>query len=132
MSAISERIATGLRTGFPHPTEPDKKPPILLPGFRTAGMNPDMAGAVDDATELLASAIVASIESDYELVPRSEMVELRQAGEAPAAVVTVYCRCDTGRRDPLMTLRVRGSHAVVDGSKVIPALTQRSVSCPHV
>lgn len=130
MSALSERIAIGLRNGFPNPKDPERQPPIVLPAFRTVGMDPELTKSISEATDLLAQAILASIETDYELVPRADLAALRQASEAPAAVVSVHCRCDPALKDPLLELRVRGSVATVD-PRALAALQQRPTECPH-
>jgi hypothetical protein len=131
MSAISERIAEGLRTGFPHPVEPERQPPILTAAFRSAGMNPEMAEAVNDASMMLAEAIEAVILTDHAIIPRTELTRLQQDSAAPAQSVAVHCRCDTGRQDPLIILGVRGPTAVVDGRALLRALHQRPDDCPH-
>lgn len=130
MSAITERIAEGFRSGFAHPTDPERQPPILTSAFRTAGLDPDTTKAVNDASSMLAESIVAAIETDHVIVPRAALAQLQADAAEPADSVSVHCRCDTGLKDPLLILSVRGPTAVVDGRALLRGLQRRSVECP--
>lgn len=131
MTQVAERIAEGFRTGFAHPVDPQNQPPILTAAFRTAGLDPDTTKAVNDAAIMLGEAIVAAIETDQVIIPRAEYKRLQQDSAAPGSSVAVHCRCDTGRKDPLMLVAVHGPTAVVDGPTLLRGLAQRSANCPH-
>lgn len=131
MSDIADRIAQGFQTGFAHPTDPQNQPPILTMAFRTTGLDPDTAQAVDEAAHMLGEAITAAIETDHVIVPRADYERIKADASGPARSVAVHCHCDTGRTDPLLNLSVRGPTSVVDGPAVLRGLARRPVECPH-
>jgi hypothetical protein len=131
---IADLISNGLRTGLIHPGRDGSPPtPVLLPMFRTTGMPPELAELADETANLLAEAIVALIEEGSEIIDKEQAVEFRVADEAaPRRQVTVHCRCDKTRTDPLAVLTVTNSPSVViDGKTLIKGLSDRSIDCPH-
>jgi hypothetical protein len=68
-------IAENLTTGLEHPGEPGKPPfTIVLPMFRTTGMPPQMAVAVQTSTARIAEAIVhlLTVKNDLRLIPAED------------------------------------------------------------
>lgn len=123
--------------GLLHPgddTTPSRVIPV--PGFRVTGMSPEQAEElVGESAKIYAEALVHLLETAFELVPRAELQQLRQAAaEAPDGVRTVHvhCRCDPQRRDPLFDLTIdKTDTAVVNGAGIIAGLSRRETQCPH-
>lgn len=133
---IADLIASALRNGVTHPgREGGNEMPIVLPMFRTAGMPQEMSELVDETTTLLGEAIVHLIETDgeSEIVSKDQAVQMRIA-ESDAAVrnVSVHCRCDSDRTNPLAVLTITNSpYVVIDGRQLIKGLAARSPEHPH-
>lgn len=133
---IAELIAGALRNGVTHPGRNGGDPmPIVIPMFRTAGMPQEMTELVDETTTLLGEAIVHLIETDgeSEIVSKDQATQLRIA-ESDAAVrnVSVHCRCDSDRSNPLAVLTITNSpYVVIDGKQLIKGLAARSPDHPH-
>ncbi|QIG58470.1 hypothetical protein HWD06_gp095 [Mycobacterium phage Cornie] len=109
---------------------------VPVPGFRVTGMAPEQAEElVGESAKVFAEALVHLLESDFEIVPRGEMQQLRlDAAEVPDGVrtVQVHCHCDVQRRDPLFELTVDKSDVVVvNGPGIVAGLARREAQCPH-
>ena len=133
---IAELISQGLREGLMAPGVDGAKPtPLVLPGFRTAGMPKEMADLVDETSKLLGEAIVLLIEdSGSVIVDKTKMEELAiaEADESANRQVAVHCRCDSGRISPLAIFTITNSPVVlVDGKQLIAGLSKRSPEHPH-
>lgn len=137
---IADLIAAKLRDGVTHPGDMAAGVVgrvVQLPVFRTAGLPKEVAEQVDATVKVLAEAIVHTIEvdGDSEIVPRTEVSGLRTSVENAAAglrPVTVHCRCDGNRRDPLIVLMMTNdSQIIVDGKQLLGGLVKRSPECPH-
>lgn len=134
---LADLITRGLREGLTHPgREGGQGIPILLPQFRTGGMPKEMVELADETATLLGEAIVNLIETEagVELIPQGEAEQLREQAleRGSTRVVSIHCRCDRERANPLAILTVTNSPAVVvDGEQLINGLTSRSPKCPH-
>lgn len=94
---IAELLASRLGEGMSHPGNPDKgQPPTLipLPGFRTTGLPEEQAKAYQGAAQAFGEAVVFTIETDgeSEIVPKSELAQLRAAEAEPGDAVPVACQ----------------------------------------
>lgn len=134
---IADLITKGLREGLMAPGVDGGKPtPLVMPGFRTAGMPKEMSELVDETAVLLGEAIVALIENEgaSEIVDKDRMAEvaIAEADDGAMRQLAVHCRCDTSRSDPLMFLPITNSPvAIVDASQIIKRFTARTVEHPH-
>jgi hypothetical protein len=144
-SAAVQLIARAL-PALVHPGDETRKPfAIPLLGLRSAGVPPDMAKSfadqaglpTSDAPKLIAEAVVHLLETDgnFTIIDTTELQDLRiQAADAPDGIrtVTVHCRCDRPRTDPLLVLTVgKTDQVVLDMAPVIEGLARRSPVCPH-
>lgn len=138
---IAALITDALVSGrLVHPGDParDIPPrPIVLPIFRTDGLPKENADLVSATAKFLGEAIVHLIETEggVGMAPHGELEDLRSLAtpEAPGRRrVTVVCKCDPSRSNPLAVLTVDGSdRVVIDGRQLIGALHQRSAEHPH-
>lgn len=137
---IAALIAEGLQKGFVHPGDPERdiKPtPIVLPFKPSAGMPKEMGDLLSSTAKMLGECIVELIETKgaSEIVPVAEAKTMRRAvSKAPKTSFAspVYCRCDTGRSNPLVSLTILDPEAiVVDGPALIRGMHARQVECPH-
>lgn len=104
--------------------------------FRVEGMPKEMADLVGATADLIGEAIVALIEGegDSQVVDNSTLTRMRVATDenAPSRQVSVHCRCDKNRTDPLAVLTVTASpYVVVPGKQLIAGLADRDPKCPH-
>lgn len=136
-NAVADLIAKGLQEGLVHPGDPTKgQDPIAIPlPLKTVGMPPELKRQVQAQVKLMAEAITALIETRYTIIDTDEFAALRNtadlADSQPGQRISLHCRCDTNRRNPLLRLTVKGEHAIVDGRQLLTGLTKRSVDCPH-
>ena len=148
--AAVDLLASRLAAGLVHPGDPDNdQPPIALPlpGLSGTGIPPEMAEAFaaeaglphNDAPRLLAEAIVHLLESELAggstIVADTDLAALRTAAaDAPtgARIVSVHCNCDITQSNPLLEIAVGNTDRVmVNGSRLLRALADRSPDCPH-
>lgn len=104
--------------------------------FRTAGMPQEMSELVDETASLLGEAIVALIEEegDSEIITKDKAVEMRIAEQDDTATrhVSVHCRCDSDRKDPLAIFTITNSpYVMIDAKQLLTGLAQRSPDHPH-
>lgn len=138
-------LAKRLPDGLLHPGD-DHSPPfaIPLPGLNASVIPQDMADQFSadagipkgNTAQLVAEAAVHTLEAegDFEIITKAELAALRQqAADAPDGrrVVKVYCQCDSGRVDPLLTLAVgKSDEVVIPGNLLLPHLARRDPQCP--
>ncbi|AIT14577.1 hypothetical protein PBI_CARCHARODON_69 [Mycobacterium phage Carcharodon] len=127
----TQQVAQALTTGLPHPGDDNTPPRVIpMPGFRTTGMSDEQARElVGSSAQLVAEAIVHGvIETDHEILTKTEANELRQAAaDAPdgTRVITVYDRADHQRTTPLLTLTIgKSDEVIVDAALLRKALAQ--------
>lgn len=136
---IAALISEHLIKGLIHPGDPDdNRPPapIVLPPFRTVGMEPQMRELAEKTADLLAEAIVHLIETEgnTDLISREEQARAIATARPvePARTVALHCRCDSSFTNPLAILTVTDSpHVVINGKQLIQGLTAREAACPH-
>ena len=130
---VFEKITNGIRTGLPHPGNPDTdQPPMtfVLPGFDGKGLPPELGEHITATARMVAEAIVALIEADNEIVPTAEIARLRRiAADAPQRNILIVCRkCS----QPLVAFVYNGDSQIsVDPKPMLTTLANRNSACPH-
>lgn len=137
---IAQRIAQQLREGsLTHPGNPDTgvpPKPLMMAAFRSAGMPQQQAELVNKTVDLIGEAIVAAIEETHDIVPHGEVAIMQAAvDENPPKrrTISVHCRCDRRREDPLMMITVDAVEpmVVISGKQLLEGLAHRESACPH-
>ena len=84
--AAVDLIARTLPRGLPHPGD-EHRPSFLvtIPGFRPTGMTDEQAQElIGEGAKVTAEALVALIEAEFEIIPKSDAAQLRRdAADAP-------------------------------------------------
>ena len=130
---VFEKITNAIRTGLPHPGNPDTDQPpttITLPGFNGKGLPPELGEHITGTARLMAEAIVALIEADNEIVLIEEIARLcRVTADAPHQNISIVCRkCG----QPLVVFLSNGDPQIaVDPAPLLTRLAARDPACPH-
>lgn len=134
---VAQLISDHLRDGIMHPGDEARgipSRPIMLPFKPSPGMPQEMADLMTETTKQLGEAIVALLETRYELVPTDQARTLRFAAEngeiESGRVLPVFCRCDDSA--PLFTLTIIDpQHVTVDGPTFLRSMHRRKTGHPH-
>lgn len=83
--AAIDLIARTLPIGLPHPGDDSTPPRLVRLPFRATGMSEEQAQEfVGDAAKIVAEAMVALIEGEFEIITKADAAQLRQdAADAP-------------------------------------------------
>lgn len=147
MNQAAEFLASRLPNGLQHPGDEanGQKPfTVNLPGLMSTGLPPEMeqqfaadAGLPStDTPKLVAEATIHTLEqAGYTVIRTSELEQLRtEAADAPdgTRIITAYCRCDHGKKNPLLSLTVgKTDDVTIYAPPLLKALKQRAANCPH-
>lgn len=143
-TAVATLIAERLPNGLWHPGDPDngiKPKAIPLPGLSHSGVPNEQAAYFaqqadlpdGNVAKLVAEAIVALLEQDHEIIPRTELAQLRAEAatieDTPSGrSLDVVCKCN--RTAPLLSLTVGRRAMVVTSGPMLKQRVDEVCRCP--
>jgi hypothetical protein len=124
-------ITNALTTGLMHPGD-DNNPPyaLQLSIFKTTGLPTEEADRVTAITQQVAEAIINTLETDNEILPKPEVEQLRRTAADRPTDQGLEVRCTCGAW--LFTMAIRNgdlNNPTVNGQAIIKAMQAMSPQC---
>jgi hypothetical protein len=130
-TAAAAAVSKALAEGLTHPGDEHREAHVVpLAMFRTTGLDEDTTKQVSAIAADTGTAIVHTLEAEFDILPKAEAAQLRAAAAHvdPNRTINVHCHCGQW----LFTMTVRDfdtTNPKVNGPAIIAAMQQYQPEC---